>query len=477
MKTDTHDEAHEFLPVRAAKSWLHGDWSVKLTPLFWGAGYLRAKQLIKGFLAFVCEAVVLLFLYQYGLPNLSKFGTLGTIKRATVYNPQTLKNEVNQYDNSFLILLFSLVSLVIIVAATILILRMVDDAHTLQKTRKSGGHVNTFVEDIRALFNERFHLTLLTLPTLGIIVFTVVPLLFMILVAFTNYDQSHMAPTELFTWVGLDNFARLFKDSLSETFGYSFGKVLGWTLLWATCATFTCYFGGIALSLMINHKRTRVKKLWRTLFVICIAVPQFVSLLLVRNFFADTGIVNTFCANAGITEFLKSVGLVGAYLDHIPFLTDAGWAKFMIILINFWIGVPYLMLIATGVLMNIPTEYYESAKIDGANAFQTFGRITMPFMLSVTGPYLITAFIANINNFNVIYLLTQDVYYTMDTKLAASNAKDIDLLVTWLYRLTNDSYNYKMASVIGILVFVVCAVFTLIAFNYTFRKGREGKFQ
>ena len=101
----------------------------------------------------------------------------------------------------------------------------------------------------------------------------------------------------------------------------------------------------------------------------------------------------------------------------------------------------------------------------------------MPFMFSVTLPYLITSFIANINNFNVIYLLTQDVYFTMDTKLAASNAKDIDLLVTWLYRLTNDSYNYKMASVIGILVFLVCAVFTLLAFNYTFRKGREDKFQ
>ena len=374
-------------------------------------------------------------------------------------------------------MLFSLVALVVIAAAVVLILRMVEDARKLQLADASGGHINTFREDIREMFNGRFHLTLLSLPTLGIIVFTVIPLIFMILVAFTNYDQSHMAPTELFTWVGLDNFKRLFNDSLSETFGYSFGKVLGWTLTWATFATFTCYFGGIALSLMINHKRTRVKKLWRTLFVICIAVPQFVSLLLVRNFFADTGIVNTICANAGITSFLKSVGLVGASLDHIPFLTDAGWAKFMIVLINFWIGVPYLMLIATGVLMNIPTEYYESAKIDGANAIQTFNRITMPFMFSVTLPYLITSFIANINNFNVIYLLTQDVYFTMDTKLAASNAKDIDLLVTWLYRLTNDSYNYKMASVIGILVFVVCAVFTLLAFNYTFRKGREDKFQ
>ncbi|HRX57859.1 MAG TPA: sugar ABC transporter permease [Eubacteriales bacterium] len=477
MKKRKQDAGRTFLPVRAVKSWLDGDVFVKLTPLLWGAGYIRRKQYVKGFLALVFEAVVVLFSITYGCPNIAKLGTLGTVKRATVYNPVTMKNEVNQYDNSFLILLFGLVGLLVIAAALIVLLRIVSEARELQQKSERGEPVNSFRDDVRDLFNQRFHITLLSLPSLGIIVFTIIPLLFMILVAFTNYDQQHMAPTELFTWVGLDNFKRLFTTSLSETFGYSFGKVLGWTLVWAFFATFTCYFGGIALSLLINNKRTRVKKLWRTLFVICIAVPQFVSLLLVRNFFADTGIVNTFCANAGITDFLKSIGLVGQYLDHIPFLTEAKWAKVMIVIINFWIGVPYLMLIATGVLMNIPTEYYESAKIDGANALQTFNRITMPFMLSVTGPYLITSFIANINNFNVIYLLTQDVYFTMDTKLAASNAKDIDLLVTWLYRLTNDSYNYKMASVIGILVFLVCAVFTLLAFNYTFRKGREGRFQ
>lgn len=465
------------LLFRAAESWWRGDAFVKLTPLLWGTGYLRRGQVIKGILALLFEGVILLFSLTYGVPNILKLGTLGTVRRETVYNPDTMKNEVNQYDNSFLILLFGLVGLIMIVCAVLVLLGIVADARRLQLTAEGGGHVNTFREDVRELFDQKFHITLLSLPTLGIVVFTLVPLLFMILVAFTNYDQQHMAPTELFTWVGLDNFKRLFSSSLSETFGYSFGKVLGWTLTWAFFATFTCYLGGIVLSLLINHKRTRLKKMWRTLFVVCIAVPQFVSLLLVRNFFADSGIVNTICANMGITDLLRSVGLVEQHLTYIPFLTDARWAKVMIILINFWIGVPYLMLIATGVLMNIPQELYESARIDGANGLQTFRRITMPFMLSVTGPYLITSFIANINNFNVIYLLTQDVYFTMDTKLAASNAKDIDLLVTWLYRLTNDYYNYKMAAVIGILVFLVCAVFTLLAFNYTFKNGGESKFQ
>jgi arabinogalactan oligomer/maltooligosaccharide transport system permease protein len=135
------------------------------------------------------------------------------------------------------------------------------------------------------------------------------------------------------------------------------------------------------------------------------------------------------------------------------------------------------MLIATGVLMNIPQELYESARIDGASSFKTFLYITMPYMLFVTGPFLVTQVVHNINNFNVIYLLTQDVFRTTDQRLASVNAKEIDLLVTWLYRLTQDFYNYKMASVLGIMVFAVCAVFTLMAFNMVLKANKEDKFQ
>ena len=477
MDNEKHIKKRAFLPVRAFKCWLKGDLFVKLTPLLWGVGYIRRRKYVKGFLALLFEFAVIVFTAFFSMPNISKLGTLGTVRREVVYNSATLKNEVNDYDNSFLILLFGLVGLIVILMSVIILLKIVTESQELQEKSERNEKINSFREDYRELFNEKFHITLMAAPTLGIIVFTIIPLIFMILVAFTNLDRNHMSPTELFTWVGLDNFIRLFSDSLSDTFGYSFLKVLGWTLTWAFFATFTCYFGGIFVSLLINHKRTRLKKLWRTLFVICIAVPQFVSLLLVRNFFADTGIVNTFLANIGVTDLLKTVGLLEDHFTYIPFLTQAGWAKVMIILINFWIGVPYLMLIATGVLMNIPSDFYECAKIDGAGPFKMFTKITMPFMLAVTAPYLVTAFVANINNFNVIYLLTQDVFVTADTKLAASNAKDIDLLVTWLFRLTNEFYNYKMAAVIGILVFVVCAVFTLLAFNYTFKIIKEDKFQ
>lgn len=390
-------------------AFVHGDIFTKLSLFVWGLGYIGHGQLIKALLVTLVQGLGLYFLGTSGIPALKKFGTLGTVQMEMQFNPLTLKNEVNNYDNSFAILLLSVIALVVIVT--------------------------------------------------------------LIAVAFTNYDQQHMPPAALFTWVGLANFASLFGgQSLSLTFSYAFGRVLSWTLVWAFFATFTNFFGGVFLAMLINNKKTKCQKLWRTLFIITIAVPQFVTLLLVRNFFSDAGIFNTMMANAGVTDFLKAIGLLGQNMNHIPFLTDQHWAKFMIILINIWVGVPYQMLIATGVLMNIPTDLLEASTIDGASPWQSFIHIKLPYLFSVQGPALVTDFVRNVNNFNVIYLLTQDVYITKDQALASSSAKEVDLLVTWLFRLTQEQYNYKMAAVIGIMVFIICAVFTLVCFRFLNKK-------
>ncbi len=454
-----------------------GDVWVKLSAVFMGAGYFARKQIVNGILMFLVEAVFIVMCVGYAAPNLAKFGTLGTVQFEQVFDPLTMTSTVNDYDNSFLILLNSIISLFLIVVFVLFWIANMKTVYRLQVKKENGEHINNFREDVQAMFNEKFHITLLTLPALGIILMNVLPILVLIAVAFTNYDQQHMPPSALFTWVGWTNFKNLFSNSVTVTFGYSFKKILVWTLEWAVLATFTTYIGGILLAKFINNKKTKLPKLWRTLFIIAIAVPQFVTLLLVRNFFADNGIVNTFCSNIGFTDFLKNIGLVSSNLTYIPFLTNPGWAKVMIVLINIWVGVPYQMLVATGVLMNIPEDQIESARIDGANAFQIFVKITMPYMLFVTGPSLITDFVKNINNFNVIYLLTQDVYVTSDQLLANSNAKEIDLLVTWLFRLTNEYYNYKMASVIGIIVFIICAAFTLITFTRTIKGDKEEEFR
>ncbi len=455
-----------------------GDAFVRLSLVFMGLGHMRRKRILAGIALLLAEALFILAMAFFAAPNLSKFGTLGTVQQERVYNPATMKNEFNDFDNSFKILLYSIISLVMIAAFVIVYINSVKSAYRYQEEDKAGRNTaHTIADDLNAALETNYHRTLLAFPLIGICLFTIIPLIVMIAVAFTNYDQQHFPPAALFTWVGLSNFKTLFTNSLTSTFGYSFTKILGWTLIWAVLATFTNYIGGILLALLINNKRTRWKKMWRTCFIVAMAVPQFVTLLLVRNFFADQGIVNTICSSIGLTGLLRNIGLVPSYMNYIPFLTHPGWAKFMIIMINIWVGIPYLLLIATGVLMNIPADLYEAATIDGANSWQKFRSITMPYMLFVTGPYLINSVVSNINNFNVIYLLTNGVYETADQLMANSHAKEIDLLVTWLFRLTNEYYNYKMASVIGICVFVVCAAITLIAFNRITKGSSEERMQ
>lgn len=454
-----------------------GDIWVKLSAVIMGAGYFARKQIINGILITLVQVGFIVLTMMFSTPALAKFSTLGTVQLEQTFDPLTLQQTTNNYDNSFTILLSSVISLFTILVFILIYIHNIKTVYGLQKKKEAGKHINTFKEDVKSLFQERFHITLLSLPTIGVIAMNIIPILVLIAVAFTNYDQKHMPPAALFTWVGFKNFQTLFTSSITVTFGYAFRKILGWTLLWAVLATVTTFLGGILLAKALVSKTTKLPGMWRVLFIIAIAVPQFVTLLLVRNFFADSGIVNTICANAGITDFLKRIGLVGEHLTYIPFLTDPHWAKFMIILINIWVGVPYQMLIATGVLMNIPEDQIESAKIDGATNFQVFWKITMPYILFIQGPALITDFVKNINNFNVIYLLTQDVYVTSNQKLANSSATEVDLLVTWLFRLTNENYNYKMASVIGIMVFLICAAFTLVSFSKLVKGDKEEQYQ
>ena len=452
---------------------VHGDAWTKLTLLWMGAGYFGRKQYMKALLMTLFQIAVLAFTFGFAAKYIVDFGTLGTVQMESVFNIETMQNEYNAYDNSFLILLYSVISIVVWVGFALSWIFNVKCVYRLQKRAEQGRHINVFREDLREYLNGRFYVTLLSLPVSGVVIFTIVPLIIMIFVAFTNYDQNHMPPAALFDWVGLDNFANLIGgEGLSISFSYAFWRILGWTLLWSFFATLTCYFGGILLSLFINSKQVMNKKLWRSLFMVAIAVPQFVSLLLVRNFFADNGIMNTILHNIGVTGLLQNLGLISH--DYIPFLTSPGWAHVMVILINIWVGVPYQMLIATGVLMNLPHDQIESASLDGASRWQVFRHITMPYVFNVTGPALISDFVRNINNFNVIYLLTANVYTTTDQIMANSQAKEVDLLVTWLFTLTQENYNYKMASVLGIVIFVVCAVFTLICFRRLNRK--EGEF-
>lgn len=425
------------------KAFAQGDWKTRVSIVIPGFGELLRGQIVKGLAFLAMDAGFIWYLITFGARYMSKITTLGTVEtakvgRKTVYG-----------DNSFLILLFGLLTIFVILLFIIIWYLNISENLKEQELIASGKKLPSNRSVLASLLDSNFDKTLLALPVTGIFVFTVLPIVFMVCVAFTNYDKNHQAPTNLFTWVGFDNFKNLVTFG-SSGFGTTFFKVLAWTLVWAFFATFIDYFLGLAVAILINKKGIKFKKLWRTILVLTIAVPQFVSLLYIMKMFANDGLIN---------GYLLKWGWINA---PIPFWTNPMLARITIIVVNIWIGIPYLMLIATGLLMNIPEDLYESARIDGANGWQMFKSITLPYMLFVTGPFLLTQFTGNLNNFNVIYLLTQGKPQSMSL---AENAGSTDLLVTWLYKMTVNNTNYRMAAVIGIMVFIVTAVISLVVYN------------
>lgn len=435
----------EFKEIGA--TFTEGDWKAKLSFVIMGFGQLMHKQFLRGILFLAIEIFFIYFMVTFGAGYIGQLGTLGTVAS---YVDKTGIVSVTVYgDNSFLILLYGILSLFVVVAFIFLWRVNIRQNRQIQKLLAEGKALPTAKQDLQSLLTENFDKTLMALPNIGVFVFVVVPILFMICIAFTNYDAEHQPPSNLFTWVGFENFKNLFSIG-GAGFGSTFFTVLAWTLVWAFFATFLNYFLGMAVAIMINKKGIKFKKLWRTILVMTIAIPQFVSLLYVYKLFADDGLVNA---------YLLKWGLIQSY---IPFWSNVTISRILIVLINCWVGIPYVMLMATGILMNIPEDLYESARIDGANAFQMFRKITLPYMLFVTGPYLLTSFTGNLNNFNVIYLLTQG---KPNSQSLTGGAGYTDLLITWLYKLTINDTNYRMAAVIGIMVFVVTAVISLVVYR------------
>lgn len=426
----------------------------KLSMILMGLGNMVHKQIGKGLLFLALEAAYLVFMVTTGFHCISMLGSLGTVPQKEVWDEVQQVYLYTSGDQSVVILLYGIAALFITLLMVCAWRGALKSAYKAECLDRAGKHVNTFAEDLKSLLNDNLHRLLMTPPLTFIFGFTVLPLIFMICMAFTNYSKidNHLV---LFDWVGLENFRALF-DSQS-ILGSTFWSVLGWTLVWAFFATFSNYIFGMILAIVINRKETKAKGFWRFCFVLSCAVPMFVSLLIMRTMLQPNGAVNV---------LLRNIGII-AQDASLPFFTNPTWARVTVIVINVWVGVPYTLLQLTGVLQNIPEDLYEAARVDGANAVQSFFKITLPYMIYVTTPYLIATFTGNVNNFNVIYLLSGGDPVTN----LASTAGKTDLLVTWLYKLTIDKQYYNIGAVIGILTFIILAVGAL----FTYRNSKSYK--
>ena len=431
----------------------------RLSFLVMGTGCVRYKQYVRGLIYFLTEIGFFYFFKNFALQYLSKFNTLGTETQKKVWNDELQIFQRFPGDNSMLILLYSVLSLAVVVVFLYIWYANTRDSWNAQWNTEQGRKIDSFRDDLRSLTHERFHMTLLSMPMITLVLFTLLPIIFMILIAFTNFDADHQPPGNLFTWVGMTNVTDIFLGNEIKT--NTFFGLLGWTIVWAILATFTNYILGMLLAVAINSKMVKLKQVWRTCFIIAIAIPQFVSLLLISRALEPAGAVNV---------LLQKLGLIDSPL---PFLLDPTLARIVVVVVNMWIGIPYTMMTFSGVLMNIPAELYESAEIDGAGPIKKFTSITLPYMIFVTAPATITTFVTNFNNFNVIYLLTGGGPFSLDYYQAGKT----DLLVTWLYKLTVNRNDYSLASTIGIFIFVLVSTCSLFVYNRTGAVRKEDQFQ
>ena len=457
-----------------------GNWAVKLSFLFFGMGNLFYGQIARGILFFLFEVIFIAYMLipNGGIHWLSKghwnnmFAdpkttpleqlTLGTDGPVKSYDPIFDQYVTNYGDDSVKVMLYGLLTILFIIAFIYTWRLQIKQCRINMDIVASGRRIKSAKDDLRSLVDDQFHKTMLALPLGGILFFTVLPTIYMVLIPLTSYDAEHNGyANKLFNWVGFEHFEELTNFGKGGM-GAAFGEIISWTLMWAFFATFTNYFLGMFVAIMINKKGIKIKKFWRTVLVMTIAIPQFVSLLYVKNLFTSSGIIGKQLLNWNlIPEFMQAQSQLDLWANPIT-------SKILLVVINIWVGIPYIMLMATGILMNIPQDLYESARIDGASGVQQYTKITLPYMMFVMGPYLLTSFVGNLNNFNIIYLLSGGG--PANTEIGYAGGVSIghtDLLITWLYRMTLESpqTQYYYASMIGILVFVFVAALSLVVYN------------
>jgi arabinogalactan oligomer/maltooligosaccharide transport system permease protein len=403
-----------------------------------GLGQFYNKQWIKGFLFLVL--------------GVSFFAVFADLLNMGFWGLFTLGTEVPR-DNSVFLLAEGIIAVIVTCFGLVIYYLNLRDAFKNGKLRDEQKELSSLKSQYQNLISQGYPYVV-SGPSLFILIFAVIfPILFSFALAFTNYDLYHSPPANLADWVGLQTFAEIFTVDIWRA---TFFDVLAWTVIWTLVASTIQVSIGIFLAVLVNQKEIRFKRFIRTVLVLPWAVPGFVTILIFAGLFNDSfGAVNN--------DILAAFGI-----DAIPWLTDANWSKLALILMQGWLGFPYIFLVTTGVLQSIPDDLYEAATIDGASVFAKFKNITMPMILIAMAPIIITQYTFNFNNFNIIYLFNGG-----GPAVPGSTAGGTDILVSWIYKLTMQSSQYSLAAALTILLSVFVIAIALWQFRRTnsFKEG------
>ncbi len=419
-----------------------------LSFLFMGLGQIYNKQIVKGLSLLALQLYLLIFWtvpFQWAMWGLTTLGETAQTRSGF---------DISQGDHSIFLMIEGILFLISFLLFLWFFYLNIRDAYKVAAKKEKGIKPNNVGEMFTNIWENGFPYILLTPSVIFTSFLTILPLLFGILIAFTNYSApNHLPPKHLVDWVGFDTFVQLFQ---MKTWSTTFYGVFTWTIVWAILATITTFFLGLIFAVLISQKGIKYKKFWRSIFILPWAIPQFVSILIFRNIFnGQFGPIN---------QYLMDLGLIAT---AIPWLSDPLLAKFTLVVVNMWFGFPFWMVLMSGVMTSIDKELYEAADVDGASPFQKFRKITLPLIMFATAPLAIMSFAGNFNNFNLIYLMTEGGPVNSDYAYAGST----DILISWIYKLTLDNSQFAVASVVSILIFIVIATFSI----YNFRKTRAFK--
>ncbi|MDX5015140.1 sugar ABC transporter permease [Streptococcus anginosus] len=410
-----------------------------LLSLIPGLGQIYNKQKAKGAIFLGVTILFLIYFFAIAAPELGNLITLG---------------EVPGRDNSLFMLIRGAFHFILVIVYFIFYALNLKDAYTIAKRWNNDYPVpTTFKDMLKGIYANGFPY-LLIIPSYIAMTFAIIfPVLVTLLIAFTNYDFQHLPPTKLLDWVGVTNFTNIWQLS---TFRSTFGAVLGWTIIWALTASTVQIVIGIFTAIIANQPFIKGKRIFGVIFLLPWAVPAFITILTFSNMFNDSiGAINT--------QVIPLLGKVLPFLNGhlIPWKTDPTWTKVALIMMQGWLGFPYIYVLTLGILQSIPNDLYEAAYIDGANAWQKFRNITFPMILAVAAPTLISQYTFNFNNFSIMYLFNDGGPGTV-----GGGAGSTDILISWIYRLTTGAApQYSMAAAVTLIISLIVISISMIAFK------------
>jgi arabinogalactan oligomer / maltooligosaccharide transport system permease protein len=296
-------------------------------------------------------------------------------------------------------------------------------------------------------------------------VITFYPLIYQVIISFTNFETKDLLlglNSPKLEYVGLKNYIDIFTGALPVE-NFNFFRVLEFNFWWAISNVILHVPAGVLIATLLNTEGLWLKRIYRAAYILPVVVPPLVVATVWRNIFDEQyGAMNQFLTV--ISSFFGNEGPVylrwlNEYTPPIPgFLPGAPLtlAYYAMMIANFWLGWPFMSVVATGALQSIPKDLYEAASIDGATGYQQFWGITVPMLRPAMIPAAVYGFTISFNLFNFVFFMT-----------AGGPARSTEILVTFAYNLVRNLRWFGVAAAFAVIIFFVAMVVFLITNRLT----------